>query len=106
MIEGVDYCYIYPKDDDKITHIKLLSGKYAGTLYKYGKVKIYEQNDQGHLVFAYDVLESPVAKPKKLEKDDDFKNYIGNFLAEIMSLNIDEEILDENGTEDPEKSDL
>ena len=106
MIEGVNYCYIYPKDDATISHVRLLSGVYTGTVYKYGKVKIYEENGQGHLVFAYDVLESPVAKPKKLEKDEDFKNYIGNLLAEIMTLNIDEEIIDENGTEDSEESDL
>jgi hypothetical protein len=106
FVEGIDYCFIYPKDDATITHVKLLKGPYEGTLYKYGKVKIYEENNQGHLVFAYDVLETKVSKPKKLEKSEEFKNYIGNLLAEIMSLNIDEEIIDENGNADFEESDL
>jgi len=95
MIEGIDYCYIYPKDDATSVHIKFLQGPYKDTLYKYGKVKFEEKNDQVYLLFAYDVLESTVDKPKVLEKDENFKNYIGDLLVEIMSGNIDQEIDDE-----------
>ena len=35
-------------------------------------------------------------KPKKLEKNDDFKNYIGDLLVEIISGNLDQEFIDEN----------
>ena len=59
-----------------------------------------------YLLFAYDVIESPVEKPKKLEKDTDFKNYIGNLLVEIMGSNIEQEIVDEAGTNDIKESDL
>jgi hypothetical protein len=45
-------------------------------------------------------------KPKKLEKDDKFKNYIGDLLVEIMSSNIEQEIVDEAGTIDSEESSL
>ena len=95
MIEGIDYCYIYPKDDTTSVHIKFLQGPYKDTIYKYGKVKFEEKNDQVYLLFAYDVLESTVDKPKVLEKDENFKNYIGDLLVEIMSGNIDQEIDDE-----------
>jgi len=106
MIEGVDYCFIYPKDDAQSVHIRFLEGPYKGTLFKYGKVKFEEKGEQVHLLFAYDVLESEVEKPKKLEKDNDFKNYIGDLLVEIMSSNIEQEIYDEVGTSDTEKSNL
>ena len=96
MIEGVDYCYIYPKEDGELVHIKLLEGPYKDTIYKYGKVKFEEKGDQAHLIFAYDVLESPVDKPRKLEKNENFKNYIGDLLVEIMSSNIDQEVVEEN----------
>jgi hypothetical protein len=99
MIEGIDYCYIYPKDDKKAVNIKFLEGPYKNTIFKYGKVKFKEENDQVYLLFAYDVLESPVNKPAKLEKDDDFKNYIGDLLVEIMSSNIEQEVSDETGTD-------
>ena len=56
--------------------------------------------------FAYDVLESPVKKPRKLEKDDDFKNYIGDLLVELMSDNMEQDIIDETGTSDSEESNL
>jgi len=106
MIEGIDYCFIYPKDDAQTVHIRLLVGEYKDTVFKFGKVKFEEKNDQMYLLFAYDVLESTVSKPKKLEKDADFKNYIGDLLVEIMSQNIEEEIIDETGTNDSEEFNL
>jgi hypothetical protein len=41
-----------------------------------------------------------------LEKDDKFKNYIGDLLVEIMSSNIEQEIVDEAGIIDTEESNL
>ena len=96
MIEGLDYCYIYPKDDKTAVNIKFLEGPYKDTIFKYGKVKFKEENEQIYLLFAYDVLESTVDKPKKMEKDDKFKNYLGDLLVEIMGSNIEQEIVDEN----------
>jgi hypothetical protein len=104
MIEGIDYCFIYPKDNASAVNIRLLQGPYKDTVYKYGKVKFEEKDELMYLLFAYDVIESPVAKPKKLEKDADFKNYIGDLLVELMSHNIEEEIIDETGTDDSEES--
>jgi len=106
MIEGLDYCFIYPKDDTTAVHIRLLDGKYKDTVFKYGKVKFKEENEQMYLLFAYDVIESTVDSPKKLEKDMDFKNYLGDLLVEIMSSNIEQEVIDETGTDDIKKLDL
>jgi hypothetical protein len=106
MIEGLDYCFIYPKDDASAVHIRFLDGPYKDTVFKYGKVKFDEKNDQVYLLFAYDVLESTVDKPRKLEKDDKFKNYIGDLLVEIMSGNMEQDIIDEAGTSDTEEPSL
>lgn len=106
MIEGLDYCFIYPKNDGSSVHIKFLDGPYKDTIFKYGKVKFEEKNDLVYLLFAYDVLESTVEKPRKLEKDDKFKNYIGDLLVEIMSSNIEQEVIDETGTSDTEEPHL
>ena len=106
MIEGIDYCFIYPKDDKTITHIKLLLGEYKGVVFKYGKVKITEEVDGPHLHFAFDVLESPERKPKKLMEDVKFKTYLGDMLIGLMSDNIDGDIIDETRTDDTETPDL
>jgi hypothetical protein len=103
MTEGIDYCFIYPKNDGTAVHIKFLEGFYKDTIFKYGKVKFKEENDQVYLLFAYDVLESTIDKPRKLEKDEKFKNYIGDLLVEIMGSNIEQEIIDEAGTSDTEE---
>jgi len=105
MIEGVDYCFIYPKEDEETVHIKLLDGPYKDTTYKYGRVGFEEKNDQVYLQFKFDVIESSIKK-NKLEKDNDFRNYIGDLLVEIMSSNIEQEIIDETGTIDSEESGL
>jgi len=94
MVEGVDYCFIYPKEDEETVHIKLLDGPYKDTTYKYGRVGFEEKNDQVYLQFKFDVIESSIKK-NKLEKDNDFRNYIGDLLVEIMSSNIEQEIIDE-----------
>lgn len=106
LVEGIDYCFIYPKDDSSAVHIKFLTGPYKNTTYKYGKVKFKEESDGVHLLFAYDVIESTVEKPRKLEKDPDFKNYIGDLLVEIMTSNIEQDIIDEAGTDDTQKPSL
>ena len=106
MLEGFDYCFIYPKDDAQAVHIRLLVGPYKDTIFKYGKVKFEEKNDQVYLLFAYNVIESVVEKPRKLEKDEAFKNYIGDLLVEIMGSNIDEEVTDETGTSNINQPDL
>ena len=106
MIEGLDYCFIYPKDDGSAVHIKLLDGPYKDTIFKYGKVKFEERQGNVYLLFAYYVLESPVDKPKKLEKDIDFRNYVGDLLVELMSGNLEQDIIDETGTDDIKEPDL
>lgn len=103
MIEGLDYCFIYPKDDQQSVHIRLLEGKYKDTVFKYGKVKFEERAGNVYLLFAYDVIESKIAKPKKLEKDIGFKNYLGDLLVEIMSGNLEQDVIDETGTSDTEE---
>ena len=106
MVEGIDYCFIYPKNDGQAVHIKLLEGTYKDTLFKFGNVKFKEENDKVYLLFAYDVLESTVDKPKKMEKDADFKNYLGDLLVELMSSNIEQEVIDETGTDNTKESNI
>lgn len=105
MIEGIDYIYLTPASDPQSVYIKLIEGQYKDTVFKFGKVKVEEKDDEAYLHFAYDVIESSNMKPKKLEKNEDFKNYIGNMLVEIIAGNLEQEIIDENGTTDSEESD-
>lgn len=106
MVEGIDFCFIYPKDEADITHIKVLSGTYKDTVFKYGKVSFKEEVEHTRLQFAFYVLESPLMKPKKLEKDPEFKHYAGDLLVELMTANLDEDMIDENRTDDIEELNL
>lgn len=105
FVQGVDYEYVVDDKDVNSVHIKLLTGEYADTTFKYGKVGIEEKDDKAYLQFNFDVIKSPV---KKLEKMLEFRNYIGELLAHIISsqLDIEESYIDENRTDDPEESDI
>ena len=104
LLEGTDYCFIYPKEDKTAVHIKLLTGPYKDTVFKYGKVKFEERHTNVYLLFAYYVLESPDTKPKKLEKDNEFRDYIGPLLVQLMSGNLEQDMIDESGTDEDRKS--
>jgi hypothetical protein len=105
MIEGEDYEFVFPENSKTETHIKLKTGKYADTIFKYGKVKLMEHEDGPHLHFAFDVIQSPVMKPKKLQKDEQFTQLAFELLLELMA-DSDEEIIDETGTNDIKEPNL
>ena len=103
MREAIDYEYVVDEKDKTSVHIKLLNGDYKDTIFKYGKVGVKEEDDKAYLQFNFDVIESPI---KKLEKNLEFKNYIGDLLVDIMSGNMEMEIIDETGTDDITQPDL
>lgn len=105
LSEGKDWEYIIPDDKGTTIHLKLLTGKYTGTIYQYGKVKFEEVPDGDiYLKFVYNVVETPL-KREELEESLEFKNYIGDVLVNIMSNNIEEGNIDEIGTDYSEESD-
>jgi hypothetical protein len=101
MIEDIDYEYSFPEDDPEHVHIELLTGPYMGVVFKYDKVKFVEENEEMYLQFSYSVIQ--YKNSKQLEADVDFKNYIGELLVEIMSKNMDQEIVDESRISDTEE---
>jgi hypothetical protein len=100
-----DYTYIVNDKDVNSVHIKLLTGEYAETIFKFGKVGIDEKDGNAYLQFDFDVLSSPV---KKVAKKLEFRNYIGDLLVSIITskLDIEEGYYDENRTDDTEESNL
>lgn len=105
MREAVDYEYVVDEKDKSSVHIKLLTGEYKDTVFKYGKVGVKEEDNKAYLQFNFDVIQSPI---KKLEKKLEFKNYIGDLLSIIITKQIDveETYYDENGTNDTKESDI
>ena len=69
MKEGIDYEYVIDEKDKASVHIKLLTGEYKDTVFKYGKVGFKEESpEKVYLQFAFDVISSPF---KKLEKKEE-----------------------------------
>jgi len=106
MIEGINFEYVTDDSDTEYVRIKLLDGPYVGVIYRYGKVGFSEIDGNLHLQFDFVVVESPVVKKNKLEKDKAFKQYIGDHLITIIQGNLEQEIIDETGTDDFKEFDL
>jgi hypothetical protein len=104
FVDGVDYTYVLSENDKNAVHIKLLTGEFKDTIFKYGKVGIDEKEDNAYLQFDFDVIESPI---KKVSKQLEFRNHIGDLLMNIImsKLDMEEGYIDENRTDDTEESD-
>lgn len=86
--EITDYIFVDDPTNDKIYAIRLVSGPYAGTIYKYANIKISEDEKQQMctLSYAYCIMSTPNGYDKEtLHADSVFKNYIGDVLSDILS---------------------
>tara|TARA_B100000902_G_C27177490_1_gene847143 strand:- start:465 stop:788 length:324 start_codon:yes stop_codon:yes gene_type:complete len=76
-------------DKEEHTCIKLTGGKFDGVIYKYGKVGFAgSENPDGTmpLKFDYTVLKNP--KDAETLDNQEFINYIGDILIEVMDENL------------------
>lgn len=71
--------------------IELLSGKWKGVSYIYGKVKVNESPELGTatLEFTYQVVNSKAFEEDDLINDITFKNYLGGILQHIITDSLD-----------------
>lgn len=81
--EDVDYKFI-PSDDEQITGIGILKGKYAGVLYHYGKAKVMEEGEFARLYFDYTIEFTPTISVHDLQIDSEFHTMIGDILTDIL----------------------
>ena len=86
--EGIDYNFVERAESDFYS-IRLMTGKWAGVIYTYGRVSIQEdpRNDRATLSFDYRIedTEGTCEVPSALEASVDFKNMIGDVLTDILS---------------------
>jgi len=97
------------KADSDFTSIKVLQEPYNGIIYTYGKVKVSDPNGDGEkatLTFDYRVEEVPPVFGKskeEIENDEDFANFIGDILVEILEDSIDNDGSSDDNTSDDNK---
>jgi hypothetical protein len=79
-----DFHFLSSEEDDVITNIGILKGKYAGVVYQYGKAKIVEEGDFARLSFDYTIINSSSFDMNDLQNDEEFVTMIGDILTEIL----------------------
>ena len=86
--ENADYIFVDDASNEEIYAIRLVSGEYADTVYKYANIKISEDSKKQvcTLSYTYRIINTSQAHNKEsLQDDSAFKNYIGDVLADILS---------------------
>jgi hypothetical protein len=96
--EGIDYQFIQ-SDDDQITGIGILKGKYAGVLYHYGKARVIEEGEFARLYFDYTIEHPHTFSVHDLTIDQEFHTMIGDILTDILMKQSNETIRDHNTEE-------
>ena len=76
-------------DDDGQSYVKIQSGRYAGCLYKYGRLELPEDIEE-YLTLSFDYAIIQPSDNKKLNRhdyysDDEFRNTIGDILVDIIT---------------------
>ena len=89
------YVFVESKSQDQ-TCIGIKGGKFAGVIYKYGKVSLGEENTDGNLPlkFEFDILDNNLIPKEKFGED--WSNLIGDILVDII---------DEQGKENDKSDD-
>ena len=77
------FVYVTTKEQDQ-TLIGIKEGKFAGVVYKYGKVGFGEENPDGTkpLRFEYNIVDNNGIPREQF--DEDFFNLIGDILVEVI----------------------
>jgi hypothetical protein len=91
--EDIDFQFI-PSDDEQITGIGILKGKYAGVLYHYGKARVIEEGEFARLFFDYTIEHTPTFSVHDLTNDQEFHTMIGDILTDILLTQSNETIRD------------
>ena len=78
------YVFITNKDEE-MQCIGIKTGKYAGVVYKYGKVSLGEETDKGKMPFKFefDILDNNLI-PREQFDGDEFPKLIGDILVDII----------------------
>jgi hypothetical protein len=85
-ISESDYSFVENPEND-LYGVKLRSDTWKNVIVVYGKVTIKESVETGYatLSFSYQVQDSASFQPDELEKDEEFKNYLGDILSHIIN---------------------
>ena len=77
------FVYVTTKEQDQ-TLVGIKEGKFAGVVYKYGKVGFGEENPDGTkpLQFQYDIVDNNGIQREQF--GDDFFTLIGDILVEVI----------------------
>ena len=87
------FVYVTTKEQDQ-TCIGIKEGKFAGVVYKYGKVRFGEEKPDGTkpLQFQYDIVDNNGIQREQF--GDDFFTLIGDILVEVIEEQTKNESVD------------
>ena len=98
---NIDYVLI-DNEEGTQTGVGIKTGKYAGVLYRYHSAKFTEVDDYAKMTFGYTIMFSPKIPIDDLILDEEFHDFIGEILTEIIIAQTNHE----TRNYDPEEPDI
>ena len=95
--ENKDYIFIdinrqlADGEEDKITGIQIIRGKYKDVVYHYNKARVVEEGALAVLQFGFSILHSGKHDADVLQTDQEFVTIMGDLLTEIMLAKANDE---------------
>ena len=83
--------------------LKVLEGPYTDVIYTYGKVRLYEDDAKTKLTLQFDFKVDDVPKhldKKELGKSEEFRNFIGDVLSQLLDEKNNNDKLTNTHTQD------
>ena len=106
--EGEFYEFVDLENDESITAIKIIKGKFQGVAYHYGKVGVVDE-DPPRIQFEYFIDESGNFSFNDLQSNEEFDIIMGDILVSIFDNNIikkEKEIDESSGIIDIKESNI
>ena len=107
----MDKCYVLREDpeDEKQWCIEVTVGKYMGLAFRYGNVRVGEEEDEnGNLPFgfSYSIIHQPDETGIPMDdSNDEMVTLMGDILVDVMSEELERREDESNRTDNPEPSD-
>ena len=99
----LNYVHVLSESTNGFYHIKFTNEQYSDIIIKFGEISFDDQGDECIMHFDYDIIKNP----NNIDINDDFKQYIGDVILEMIQQQLENnEVIYTGGIDDNRINDI